>query len=148
MAKRDAHLRSPDFFDIANHPQVRFVSDCATLEGETLRVRGQLQAAGRHVPVAVDATLYELDGGELQVEATTLVDHRELGMSWSPFGIMRIPSKLSQWPPRPRRGAAMKAITLNELGTPPVVRDDLDTPTPRARRGTRARACIISQPGR
>src|SRR3954451_14970320 len=45
MAKRDEHLRSEDFFDVERHPQVRFVSDSATLEGETLHVRGQLHAA-------------------------------------------------------------------------------------------------------
>ena len=30
----------------------------------------------------------------LEVEATALVDHRELGTTWSPLGIMRAPSKL------------------------------------------------------
>src|SRR5271163_4316433 len=33
MAKRDKHLRSSDFFDAANHQQVRFVSDNVTLDG-------------------------------------------------------------------------------------------------------------------
>ena len=32
--------------------------------------------------------------GELEVEATALIDHRELGMTWSPLGILRAPSKL------------------------------------------------------
>ncbi len=93
MSKRDKHLRSADFFDAANHPQVRFVSDSATLTGGTLAVHGELSAAGRDVPVAVDATLRQI-GDELQVEATTHVDHRELGMKWSPLGILRAPSKL------------------------------------------------------
>ena len=91
--KRDEHLRSADFFDVANHPHVRFVSQSATLVGETLKVRGELHAAGRHVPVDVDAAVREVDG-ELDVLATTLVDHRKLGMMWSPLGIMRAPSKL------------------------------------------------------
>jgi hypothetical protein len=39
--KRDEHLRSADFFDVERHPQVRFVSDAATLEADTLRLRGQ-----------------------------------------------------------------------------------------------------------
>lgn len=93
MAKRDKHLRSADFFDVANHPQVRFVAESATPNGATLKVRGELHAAGRHVPVDVEAAVREVDG-ELEVEATTLVDHRELGMTWSPLGIMRAPSKL------------------------------------------------------
>src|SRR2546430_2010035 len=40
--KRDEHLRSADFFDVENHPQVRFVSDSATLSGEHLKTRGRL----------------------------------------------------------------------------------------------------------
>src|SRR3954454_750111 len=42
MAKRDDHLRSKDFFDVERHPQIRFVSDSAQLDGDTLSVRGQL----------------------------------------------------------------------------------------------------------
>ncbi len=53
----------------------------------------ELHAAGRHVPVDVEAAVREV-GSELEVEATTLVDHRELGLTWSPLGIMRSPSKL------------------------------------------------------
>src|SRR3954452_16041981 len=45
QAKRDDHLRSGDFFD-ENHPQIRFRSDRAELDGDTLRVQGQLEAAG------------------------------------------------------------------------------------------------------
>ena len=55
--KRDEHLRSKDFFDVERQPQVRFISDTATLDGETLRVRGQLHAAGRQIPLELDATL-------------------------------------------------------------------------------------------
>src|SRR3954454_16295656 len=93
QAKRDEHLRSGDFFDAENHPQIRFRSDRAELDGDTLRVQGQLEAAGRSIPLALDATVREADG-ELEIEATADADHRELGMAWSPLGIMRAPSKL------------------------------------------------------
>ena len=49
--KRDKHLRSADFFDVDNHPQVRFVSDSATLDGERLTVSGRLYAAGTSTPL-------------------------------------------------------------------------------------------------
>ncbi len=45
-ALRDRHLRSSDFFDVRNHQEVRFESDAATLDGDTLKVRGRLYAAG------------------------------------------------------------------------------------------------------
>jgi polyisoprenoid-binding protein YceI len=93
MSKRDEHLRSEDFFDVERHPLVRFVSDSATVEGETLRVRGELHAAGWQIPLELDATVREIDG-ELEIEAVTEADHRELGMTWSPLGILRAPSKL------------------------------------------------------
>jgi len=92
-AKRDAHLRSPDFFDVEHDPQVRFVSDSAVLDGNTLKVRGQLHAAGKHVPLELHATACNVDDG-LEIEAITHADHRELGMTWSPLGILRAPSKL------------------------------------------------------
>jgi len=93
LAKRDEHLRSKDFFDVERHPQVRFVSDSARLDGDTLRVRGQLHAAGRQIPLELDATVREVDG-ELEVEGVTEADHRDLAMTWSPLGILRAPSKL------------------------------------------------------
>ena len=93
LTKRDEHLRSQDFFDVERHPQVRFISERAELGGTTLRVHGQLHAAGRQVPLALDATVREIDG-ELELEAVTEADHRELGMTWSPLGILRAPGKL------------------------------------------------------
>jgi len=89
--KRDQHLRSADFFNVAEHPQVQFVSDSATVDGERLTVHGNLSAAGKTIPLHLDATLRAVG---LEVEAVTDADHRALGMSWSRLGILRAPSKL------------------------------------------------------
>jgi len=91
---RDKHLRSSDFFDVENHPQVRFVSDSATLDGERLTVRGRLYAAGTSVPLDVDARLRPVDG-ELEVEATASADQFELGMSHGALGMIRTPCELT-----------------------------------------------------
>lgn len=92
-ARRDKHLRSPEFFDVEREPQVSFVSDSAVLDGGTLKLHGTLRAAGKEIPLAFDAILRPV-GDELEVEASTHADHRELGMLWSPLGILRAPSKL------------------------------------------------------
>ena len=93
IAKRDQHLRSADFFDAERYPRVRFVSDDAVLDGDTLKVRGRLHAAGKSIPLELDATVHVVDG-DLQIEAVTHAAHRELGMTWSPLGMARPISKL------------------------------------------------------
>jgi polyisoprenoid-binding protein YceI len=93
-AKRDTHLRSADFFDVERHPHVRFTSSSATADGDSLKVRGQLDAAGKQIPLELDASVRVVDGGELEVEAVTYADQRRLGMTWSPLGMLRAPSKL------------------------------------------------------
>ena len=90
---RDEHLRSADFFDLENHPQVRFVSESAVLEGERLKVRGHLHAAGATIPLDLDASLRRV-GDELEVDARVPADHRKLGMSHGLPGMLRSPSEL------------------------------------------------------
>jgi polyisoprenoid-binding protein YceI len=92
-AKRDKHLRSADFFYVERHPHVRFTSSSATADGDSLKVRGQLDAAGKQIPVELDAAVRVVDG-ELEVEAVTYADQRQLGMTWSPLRMLRAPSKL------------------------------------------------------
>ncbi len=68
--RRDTHLRSADFFDAERHPRVQFISDRAALDGDHLKVHGQLHAAGKTIPLELDATLRQVDG-ELEVQAVT-----------------------------------------------------------------------------
>ena len=85
VALRDKHLRQGHYFDVEQHPQVRFVSDSVTLDGERLSVRGQLRAAGKSTPLELTAKLRRV-GDALEVEATTEVDQRRLGMPSSAPG--------------------------------------------------------------
>lgn len=93
IRKRDQHLRSADFFDAENHPQVRFVSESVDLDGDTLNVRGRLFARGRSIPLALKARVRRIDH-ELEIEATTNSPHRELGMTWGPLGMIPPRSEL------------------------------------------------------
>jgi polyisoprenoid-binding protein YceI len=70
---RDRHLRSERFFNVRAHPQVRFTSSLINELDGTLAVAGHLEAAGRTVPIALDATVREA-GDDLEIEAMTTVD--------------------------------------------------------------------------
>jgi polyisoprenoid-binding protein YceI len=91
--KRDEHLRSADFFDIENHGKVRFVSDSAEPQGDGLKVRGRLFARDQSIPLELDAKVRVLDG-ELAIDASISALHRELGMTWSPLGMISARSEL------------------------------------------------------
>jgi polyisoprenoid-binding protein YceI len=88
-AKRDAHLRSSDFFDVDEHAHVRFRS---TLIDEAydrmLHVVGHLEVAGTAEPLEFAATVQPAGDG-FEVEATTEIDPRRFGMSSGLFRMIR-----------------------------------------------------------
>ncbi|RCW46850.1 polyisoprenoid-binding protein YceI [Halopolyspora algeriensis] len=54
---RDDHLRSPDFLDVANHPNLHFTSDRITpMRGDRWLVSGSLMIRGTTSPVQLDTT--------------------------------------------------------------------------------------------
>lgn len=90
---RDRHLRSADFFDTDRQPRVRFVSDSIDVTEQTLEVRGRLFARDRSIPLELEAQIRQ-DGEELAIETTTVAAHRELGMTYSPLGMIPPQSEL------------------------------------------------------
>ena len=59
-----------------------------------LQVRGELEAAGEHVALQLEATVDRTDEA-LELDAATTVDQRQLGMTWSPLGMARTPTALT-----------------------------------------------------
>ena len=91
---RDNRLRSADFFDADEHQLVRFTSTRVTgLGSGRVHVSGELEAAGRRVPLAFDASVRLIDG-DLELEATTTVDQSRFGMNEGPFRNVGRPTKL------------------------------------------------------
>ena len=54
--QRDAHLRSPDFFDVENHPTWTFTSTGVRLDGDDIIVDGDLSIKGvtKNIPLTLE----------------------------------------------------------------------------------------------
>ena len=84
-----AHVLSPEFFDAANHPEVRFVSDELDLrEDGTAKVTGQLTIKGITKPVEATGTwtapaadAFGNTRGHLNLEA--VIDRTDWDMNWN-----------------------------------------------------------------
>jgi len=90
IAKRDDHLRSPDFFDVAKFPVMTFVSTKVEKTGaDTLKVTGNLTIKGVTKPVimTVEGPTGEIKGpqGEIRrgASASAKLNRHDFGVSWS-----------------------------------------------------------------
>jgi len=88
-ADRDAHLRTPDFFDIANHPKITFASTkVEKVDDDVYTLIGDLTINGKTNPVSVD---WELTGtstdpwGGFRVgfEGKSTVNRRDWDLAWN-----------------------------------------------------------------
>lgn len=87
--KRDAHLRTPDFFDAANHPNITFRSKRAE-PGSNGRFKliGDLTIRGTTKEVVLDVegptpALKERGAVRIGATATTKVNRLEYGLKWN-----------------------------------------------------------------
>jgi polyisoprenoid-binding protein YceI len=87
--KRDAHLRSPDFFDVDRFPAMTFRSKRVEgKSGDTLRVIGDLTIRGVTHDVALDVELLgrakDPWGNEhAAFEAKTKINRGDYGLTWN-----------------------------------------------------------------
>ncbi|MXM66387.1 YceI family protein [Streptomyces sp. HUCO-GS316] len=87
--KRDTHLRSADFFDAGNHPQITFAARSAELRGDTVHAVGQLTVRGISRPLSLTARLAGAEADALTLDAEFTVDRAEFGMGWNQLGMIR-----------------------------------------------------------
>jgi polyisoprenoid-binding protein YceI len=86
--QRDAHLRSPDFFDVEKYPAIKFRSTRIERDGDHFDVYGDLTIRD----VTREVVLHTSDEGRggdpwggqrAAFSATTRVDRREFGLTWN-----------------------------------------------------------------
>jgi polyisoprenoid-binding protein YceI len=84
---RDGHLQSPDFFDAARYPELRFESTSVRLEND-LVVEGELTIKGVTKPVELRGTFVGVGtdpwGNErIGIDLAGTIDRTEFGVSWN-----------------------------------------------------------------
>ncbi len=91
IPKRDEHLRSPDFFDVARYPKITFRSDkVESLGGSRLKVTGGLTIRGITKPVSLDAEYsgpvkdpFEEGGMSIGFTASANINREDYGIMWN-----------------------------------------------------------------
>jgi polyisoprenoid-binding protein YceI len=88
-AKRDEHLRSPDFFDAAKFPRMEFKSTKVYKSGGVVKVDGNLTLHGvtKQVTLTLTETSPEVKhpaGGFVRgAVATTKINRKDFGLTWN-----------------------------------------------------------------
>jgi polyisoprenoid-binding protein YceI len=86
--QRDDHLRSADFLDAANFPEITFRSTRITGDKSELKVTGNLTIRGVTREVTLDvtnegSTKDPWGGDRIAFSATTKIDRRDFGLTWN-----------------------------------------------------------------
>ena len=88
-ADRDNHLRSNDFFDMENHPEITFESTAVEkVDADTFKVTGDLTIKGTTKPVSFDLELSgpavdPFGNTRIGLEGSTQVNRKDWGVSWN-----------------------------------------------------------------
>lgn len=85
---RDGHLRSADFFDVENKPEITFHATELSLGGGEGTITGDLTINGVTRSVALDTefngvVVDAFEATRAGFEATTTISRKEFGMTWN-----------------------------------------------------------------
>jgi polyisoprenoid-binding protein YceI len=93
--KRDAHLRSGDFFLAEKYPAITFTLDELVPAGEGVTVSGTLTVRDRSQPISFPATVTLAGDGEVMLDATVQVDRSEFGLTENQLGMSSMKSTVT-----------------------------------------------------
>ena len=88
VGARDDHLRSADFFDVEHHPTLTFASTRIEVDGEDVRIAGDLTIRGVTQPIELQGEIVgtgvDDDGNErVGLELDGRLDRRDYGLTWN-----------------------------------------------------------------
>ena len=85
--QRDNHLRSADFFDVANHPEITFQSTSISMMDDGYVVTGDLTIRGVtkeiELPITITGPVEIRGNNVIGVSGRATIDRHDFGVSWS-----------------------------------------------------------------
>ena len=93
--RRDTHLRSADFFDSGNHPDITFTADGIRPSGRGVAVTGALTVRGRTRPLSFDAAASVQGDGEVWLDAEVHINRADFGLTWNLMGMASMNNTLT-----------------------------------------------------
>lgn len=87
-ADRDGHLKSADFFDVENHPQMKFVSNSIIEKSDGYQVTGDLTVKGVTKPMILDVEFLGVmtdpwGNAKAAFSASGEVNREDWGLTWN-----------------------------------------------------------------
>jgi polyisoprenoid-binding protein YceI len=96
IKQRDNHLRSADFFDAEDYPDITVtVNGVDPAGGDEFNVRADLSIRGNTVALPIKVRAEVLDDGAVRLTATTTVERAQLGVSGNMAGMVGKTTTLS-----------------------------------------------------
>jgi polyisoprenoid-binding protein YceI len=87
MKKRDAHLRSADFFEVQKYPTFTFAASQVTPSADdTFTIQGSLRVKEQSLPVELATKVEVIDSDHLILHAETIIDRSNWGITWAKMG--------------------------------------------------------------
>ena len=93
--KRDTHLRSADFFDSDNHPDIIFAVHDIRPSGQGAAVTGALTVRDRTRPLSFDAAASVRGDGEVWLDAEVHINRADFGLTWNLMGTVSMKNTLT-----------------------------------------------------
>ena len=92
--RRDTHLRSADFFDSGNHPDITFTADDIQASDQGAMVTGTLTVHGRTRPLVFDVVASVQGDGGIWLDAEVHVNRADFGLTWNRMGMVSMNNTL------------------------------------------------------
>jgi polyisoprenoid-binding protein YceI len=93
-ARRDAHLRSADFFDSGSVQDIVFTADGIRPAGQGAAVTGALTVRGRTRPMSFEAAVSAESDEEIRLDAEVVVNRVDFGLTWNLLGTVAVNNTL------------------------------------------------------